>query len=157
MPDHYPAWPSGEQVQAYLQSFCEKFNLVDRVHLCEEVIEATQSGALSGDTWTIRTRQSDAQGRSIPEGKQNEYTFDVLLVCNGTFSDCFVPNYTGIEEFRAAGGTVCHTSEFLDIEDARGKDIIVVGYGKSACDSAVALSRVANTTVSGRTRVFQWT
>ncbi|KAK9898501.1 fad-dependent oxidoreductase [Cystobasidium minutum MCA 4210] len=145
MPDDYPAWPSGQQVQAYLQSFCEKFNLLHRVRLCEEVIEATQD-ASRDNSWTIRTRQTNAQGKSLPDGKQNTYTFDVLLVCNGTFSDCFVPNYKGIDEFRAAGGTVCHTSEFLDIEEARGKDIIIVGYGKSACDCAVALSKVANTT-----------
>jgi len=36
--------------------------------------------------------------------------------------------------------------EFLDAEEARGKDVVVVGYGKSACDCAVALSKVAGST-----------
>lgn len=150
MPDEYPAWPTGQQVQAYLQSFCGKFNILPRVHLSEEVIDATQNPE-TDNNWTITTRQTSKEGQSLPDAQQNTYTFDVLLVCNGTFSDCFVPNYKGIDEFRAAGGKVCHTSEFLNLEEARGKDVIIVGYGKSACDCAVALSRVANTTVSRST------
>lgn len=148
MPDEYPAWPSGPQVQAYLETFCTKFNLMDRIHLSEAVTSAVQDPS-NDNSWTVTTCESSTKdGTILPNGKERTYTFDVLLVCNGTFSDCFVPNYKGIEEFRKAGGTVCHTSEFLDLEEARGKDIIVVGYGKSACDSAVALSKVANTTVS---------
>jgi len=148
MPDHYPAWPSGQQVQAYLESFVKKFNLMDRIHLCEAVVSADQDPS-NDNSWTITTREtSPNDGTILQDGKENTYNFDVLLVCNGTFSDCFVPNYKGIDEFRNAGGIVCHTSEFLDIEKAKGKDIIIVGYGKSACDCAVALSKVANTTVS---------
>lgn len=145
MPDSYPAWPTGQQVQAYLESFCVKFNLLSRVHLSEEVIQAVQD---ESNTWTVTTRQTSSTGASLSNGKESTYHFDVLLVCNGTFSDCFIPPYKGIEEFRKAGGKVCHTSEFLDLEEANGKDIIIVGYGKSACDCAVALSRVARTTVS---------
>lgn len=148
MPDEYPAWPSGQQVQAYAESFVTKFNLKDRIHLSEAVVSAIQDPA-NDNSWTVTTCETSPEdGTVLPNGKERTYTFDVLLVCNGTFSDCFIPNYKGIDEFRKAGGTVCHTSEFLNLEDARGKDIIVVGYGKSACDSAVALSRVANTTVS---------
>lgn len=146
MPEDYPAWPSGQQVQAYLESFVTKFDLKHRIHLCEAVAKATQDPS-NDNSWTITTRESsEKDGTILPNGKENTYQFDVLLVCNGTFSDCFVPNYKGIEEFRKAGGIVCHTSEFLNVEDARDKDVIIVGYGKSACDCAVALSRVARTT-----------
>lgn len=44
-----------------------------------------------------------------------------------------------------------HTSELLDLETARAKDVVVVGYGKSACDSAGAISTVSKqTTVVAR-------
>jgi dimethylaniline monooxygenase (N-oxide forming) len=150
MPAHYPAWPSGAQVQAYLESFVTKFNLKSRIHLNEEVTQAVQDLTSPEKGWTVTTHHTHTDGKALEtegEGTSKTYAFDVLLVCNGTFSDCFVPHYKGIEEFKAAGGTVCHTSEFLNLEDARGKDVIVVGYGKSACDCAVALSRVAKSTV----------
>ena len=49
-----------------------------------------------------------------------------------------MPDFAGAEEFRAGGGRICHTSEFTEVEDARGKDVLVVGYGKSSCDVANA-------------------
>lgn len=146
MPASYPQWPGAAQVQAYLESFVEKFGLRKYIHLSTEVVEARQDP--TSLKWTVKTRPSKADGTSDTTASTSTSTFDVLYVCNGTFSETFVPKYPGEEAFRNAGGRVCHTSEFLVEEEAKGKDVIVVGYGKSACDSAVALSRVAKSTVS---------
>jgi cation diffusion facilitator CzcD-associated flavoprotein CzcO len=59
------------------------------------------------------------------------------------FCEPSVPAYPGVEEFAAAGGRLCAGTEFNDAEEARGKHVLVVGYGKSACDVAVAISGVA--------------
>ena len=67
-----------------------------------------------------------------------EHQFDYLIVCNGIFSIPFIPEYDGAEEFTAAGGQICHTSEFVDAEEVRNKNVLVVGYGKSSCDVAMA-------------------
>ena len=49
-----------------------------------------------------------------------------------------------------------HTSEFHDLEDARGKHIVVAGYGKSACDLAAAIADVsASTTVVARQLIWK--
>lgn len=170
MPDSYPAWPTGAQVQAYLEDFVDKFDLAKNIQLNTEVVSAEQDEQTH--RWTVKTR-STAQGiKSKPSAPiagsghtngqgtmtngpgEETWTFDVFIVANGTFSDCLVPTYPGHEAFVAAGGKVCHTSEFLELEDARGRDVIIVGYGKSACDVAVALSRVANSTVGVRTRTY---
>ena len=131
MPDDYPEWPSGEQVQEYLHSYAETFGILPLIRLETEVTAARQDAA---DQWTVT-----AKG---PAGETTE-TYDFLVVCNGIFSTPAVPDFEGAEAFRAAGGTLCHSSEFLDLDAARGKHILVVGYGKSSCDVAAALAPVA--------------
>jgi len=72
--------------------------------------------------------------------------FEYLVVANGIFCEPFVPPYDGVADHERAGGRLCATSEFSGLEDARGKDVVVVGYGKSACDVAFEISKVAATT-----------
>lgn len=125
MPRHYPEWPSGEQVQQYLQAYAEHFGLLERIRLDTEV----RSAVARGDGW-------DVDGEA----------FDHLVVANGIFSEPSLPDYPGVPEFTAAGGRLCHASEFTELDDARGRDVVVVGYGKSSCDVAVALSEVSSST-----------
>merc|ERR1711939_433117 len=173
MPDHYPAWPSGAQVQAYMEVFVKEFDLEKNIRLNTEVISAEQDPQTL--RWTVRTRRTEeseaetnpaaVKSNGYPNDESHAYpqdrpeqthTFDILLVANGTFSDTFIPNYPGMEAFTAAGGKVCHTSHFTNVEEARGKDVIIVGYGKSACDCAVALSKVAgSTTVVARKLIWK--
>ena len=146
MPKDYPSWPRGEQVQAYLQSYVEKFDLLRRINLSTEVISAVQDP--SSKRWTVTIRPCNSDRSPIADAPTKKAEFDILMVCNGTFSEGSIPVYKGREDFTKAGGRLCHTSDFLELEEARGKHVVVVGYGKSSCDSAVALSRVAASTVS---------
>lgn len=145
MPASYPDWPSGPQVQAYLDSYVDRFDLRRHINVNAEVIEAVQDD--KSKRWTVTTRPCDGNRRPLLDADTSSKEFDILLVCNGTFSDGMVPDYKGLAEFTEAGGKLVHTSDFLDAEEARGKNVIIVGYGKSACDSAVALSEIAASTV----------
>jgi cation diffusion facilitator CzcD-associated flavoprotein CzcO len=127
MPREYPEWPSGPQVQAYLEAYARKFALMPHIRLNTEVVSATQE---PDKRWRVATR----------DGSE---VYDRLIVCNGIFSRPSLPGYAGAEDFRAAGGVFQHTSEFTDAEKARGKHVIVVGYGKSSCDVAAALADIA--------------
>ncbi|WP_285626849.1 NAD(P)/FAD-dependent oxidoreductase [Kineosporia sp. NBRC 101677] len=131
MPPHYPEWPSGEQVQRYLDSYVAVFGLGPVLRLDTEVVSAE----LGEHGWTLVTGPT-----------RETHTFDHLVVANGIFSRPAVPVYPGRTEFEAAGGRVCATSEFVELEQARDRDVVVVGYGKSACDVAVAVSGVARST-----------
>jgi cation diffusion facilitator CzcD-associated flavoprotein CzcO len=57
-----------------------------------------------------------------------------------------VPTYPGLPEFTAAGGRLCSGCDVHDPEEARGKHVLVVGYGKSACDVTVPVSETAAST-----------
>jgi len=139
MPREYPEWPSGEQVQAYLAAYAAAFGLDRTLRLSTEVTAARPrvgTGADSG--WTIEA--TDSAGRHSTED------FDRLVVANGVFCEPAVPSYPGSAEFTAAGGRLCAATEFHDAQEARGRHVLVVGYGKSACDVAVAISPVSDTT-----------
>jgi dimethylaniline monooxygenase (N-oxide forming) len=147
-PADYPEWPSGEQVQRYLAAYAGTFDLIPHLRLDSEVV-AAQRGATGG--WrvdVVHTWDSD-RDREI-------HDFDYLIVCNGIFSQPFVPDYAGAADFTSDGGRVCHTSEFQNLADARNKHVLVVGYGKSACDLAQAIAgSAASTTVVARNLIWK--
>jgi len=136
MPAHYPEWPSGEQVQAYLEGYVAHFDLQQHLHLNTEVVAAEPKEDVG---WILRVQDGH-------KGSVRENHADVLLVANGIFSEPFIPPYEGAEAFRAAGGILCATSEFHNLDDARDKHVLVVGYGKSSCDVAAAVGAVAAST-----------
>lgn len=145
MPSDYPEWPSGHQVQRYLQSYAEAFELLPLIRFSTPVTHAIQD---ADGLWQVTYRPQN--------GPQESDFFDFLTVCNGIFSIPSVPDFTGQDEFRAAGGSICHSSEFLKLEDAKGKHVVVIGYGKSSCDVAVGLADVsASMTVVARELIWK--
>jgi cation diffusion facilitator CzcD-associated flavoprotein CzcO len=140
MPADYPEWPTGAQVQAYLAAYATHFDLDPVLRLSTEVTAAVP---VPDGGWAVTA--VPAGGESV-----NEH-FDRLVVANGIFCDPAVPRYPGEAEFTAAGGRVMAGTELHSVELARGKHVLVVGYGKSACDVTVPLSQVAaDTTVIAR-------
>jgi cation diffusion facilitator CzcD-associated flavoprotein CzcO len=142
MPRHYPEWPSGAQIQEYLAAYATNFGLDPFLRLNTEVTSARASDDGSGWRLDVRTVGDDS---TVP------VAVDRLVIANGVFCEPERPVYEGVEEFTAAGGRLYPATEFHDAEEARGKDVLVVGYGKSACDVAVPISDVAaSTTVVAR-------
>jgi cation diffusion facilitator CzcD-associated flavoprotein CzcO len=138
MPKSYPEWPSGEQVQAYLARYAAHFGLDDALRLNTEVVAARPSGV----GWILDTRDVGAAAG----GATTTAAFDRLVVANGVFCEPAMPAFPGRDEFAAAGGALLAGTEFHDAERARGKHVLVVGYGKSACDVTVPISAVAAST-----------
>jgi len=147
MPREYPQWPTGGQVQAYLDGYVRRFGLGPLLRLNTEVTRAVQDPA--DDSWTVETTSGE-------DDNTETHHFDFLVVANGNCCDPLIPDYAGAEEYRAAGGRLCHTSEFTQLTDATSRDVVVIGYGKSSCDLAVAVSGVASsTTVVARNLIWK--
>ena len=130
MPGEYPEWPTGDQVQAYLAAYASHFGLDPALRLSAEVTSATPA---PNGGWAI-----SATGTTDH--------VDKLVVANGVFCEPAVPRYPGESEFTAAGGQVLAGTGLHDEEQARGKRVLIVGYGKSACDITVPVSQVAAST-----------
>ncbi len=132
-------------MQAYLAAYADRFGLRPLIRLSTPVTRADQG---ADGRWTVTFRPDG--------GPEQSATFDFLTICNGIFSAPAVPDFPGAEAFRAAGGTICHSSEFLNLDDARGKHVVVIGYGKSSCDVAVGLADVtASLTVVARELIWK--
>ena len=145
MPKDYPEWPSGQQVQAYLNAYADQFGLKPLIRLSTPVTAAVQG---ADGRWTVTFQPEGGEAQSE--------AFDFLTVCNGIFSSPAVPDFAGAEEFRAAGGRICHSSEFVNLDEARGKHVVVIGYGKSSCDVAVGLEgAAASVTVVARELIWK--
>ncbi|MEU2202246.1 NAD(P)/FAD-dependent oxidoreductase [Isoptericola sp. NPDC019482] len=137
MPKDYPEWPSGQQVQAYLEQYVDLHDLRGTLRLSTEVVRAELTPAEDG--WSVTARRA---GEPVAEPER----FDHLVVANGIFSDPVIPRFEGLAELLRAGGKVVASSQLTSLEDARGKHVVVVGYGKSACDVAAEVAPVAAST-----------
>jgi cation diffusion facilitator CzcD-associated flavoprotein CzcO len=127
MPRDYPEWPDGAQVQAWLAAYAKQFGVDRLLRLNTEVVRASRTAG----GWTLRLRDGTSEA------------FDRLVVANGVFCEPNVPQYPGAEEFTAAGGRLISGTDLHDAEEARGKHVVLIGYGKSACDVTVEVSQVA--------------
>src|SRR5580693_7101097 len=127
MPRDYPEWPAGAQVQQYLASYASHFGLDQDLRLSTEV---TAAEPVPGGGWMVTAAGATDQ-------------FARLVVANGVFCEPAVPRYPGEDEFTAADGQILAGTDLHDAEQARGKHVLVVGYGKSACDVTVPVSEVA--------------
>lgn len=149
MPADYPEWPSGKQVQAYLEAYADHFQLKGSLSLNTLVVDAKPTP--QSDGWQVTTCPVGA-----PSDQTSSRTFDWLIICNGIFSIPSVPNYPGSDAFKDAGGSILHTSQFTRLDDVAGKNVIVVGYGKSSCDVANATVGVsAQTTLLARQLIWK--
>jgi cation diffusion facilitator CzcD-associated flavoprotein CzcO len=141
MPDDFPDHPSGAQVRGYLEQYARVKGLEDRIHLGTRVESAEPDAA--GDGWVVGV---------VGERGPVTHHVDWLVVANGVFSTPHVPEWPGREEFEALGGRVIVPTELGSGADLDGRRVVVVGWGKTACDVAEASSRTArSTTVVART------
>ena len=151
MPSHYPTWPSGPQVQSYLEAYVAKHNLAPLIQLNTTVVHAEPMPNDEGWTLTIRPSndESDIASKTL--------SFDHLVVCNGTFNEPNVLTFPGQTEFEKAGGSILHSSHMSDGHNTvRDKHTVVIGYGKSSCDVANALEETsASTTLVARRLIWK--
>ncbi|KAM7507831.1 hypothetical protein LguiA_018284 [Lonicera macranthoides] len=84
-----------------------------------------------------------------------EYVGEYLVVATGEKSQGFIPNFTGLEEFKGEG---IHSSEYESGKCFTDKDVLVVGCGNSGMEIAYDLSNWdAHTSIVVRSPVHMFT
>lgn len=127
MPDDWPAYPSHEQMRAWLESYVDAFGFRDAIHTQASV---TRAAPRDGGGWEVSV--ADADGAARVE------IFDALVAASGSYWDARLPKWPG--EF---DGAVLHAQDYRDPItpfDARGKHVIVVGIGNTGCELACELA-----------------
>jgi Flavin-binding monooxygenase-like len=123
-------FPTAAQVRDYLQAYVEHFALAPLLRLSTEVCRVSRvpwQGDRDSSPFELRLRRRDGPVRDA------RTCCDFVVVCNGVFSQPYVPAIEGRERF---AGPVLHSSEMTDSCSLAGQRVVVVGAGKSALDCA---------------------
>jgi hypothetical protein len=122
MPADYPHFPSAAQMLRYLQNYARTFGLEACVETGRSV---TALKPLPDDRWLVVL---DGGERRVYKG---------VVVCNGHHRDPRMPDYPG-----TFTGEMIHANTYREPEQLRGKRVLVIGGGNSACDIASEAARV---------------
>ncbi len=120
-------YPSHQELKDYFQAYAAHFGLLPQIQFKAKVL----SCELVNENWKVEIEQSGVFQTEI---------FTHLVVCNGHHWNPRYPSYSGMEEY---SGKLIHSHDYKNAAPFKGKSILVIGGGNSACDVAVETSRVA--------------
>jgi cation diffusion facilitator CzcD-associated flavoprotein CzcO len=123
MNDGFPDYPSHRQVLGYLRGFAKHYGLRDRIEFGVSVSAVTKD---DDGTWVVHR----ADGRAA--------RYRGVICCSGAQWTPVMPSVPG-----SFAGEVMHSSGYRDLDQVRGKRVLVVGGGNSGCDIVVDAGRVA--------------
>ena len=112
-----PTYPSREEVVAYLDNYKNDFDIKPIFNT-----EAT-SVSKEGDLWKVETSSGVFKSKNV-------------IVATGPFGKPKEINFKGMESF---SGDVTHSFGYKTGKDYKGKKVLVVGFGNSACEIAIDL------------------
>ncbi len=127
MPEDYPDFPSAQQMWEYLKAFAYHFDLHKHIELNRHV---TSVKPVENSLWQVTF------------ANQEQRLYKGVVLCNGHHWCKRFPEFTG--EFK---GEIIHSKDYKRPEQLRGKRVLVIGGGNSACDIAAEAARVGKTSV----------
>jgi indole-3-pyruvate monooxygenase len=117
MPKSWPRYPSRDQVVEYLERYQQRFSL--EPHFDERVQRVEQVDG----SWETTTDKGVWHSESV-------------VIATGRARIPVRPTWPGMDQFR---GDVLHSSEFRNGDPWKGRPVLVVGFGNSACEQALDL------------------
>ncbi|MDB9304249.1 NAD(P)-binding domain-containing protein [Nodularia spumigena CS-591/12] len=123
MPDDYPDFPSAQNMLDYLNSFADHFDLRGQIQLNRTI---SYVRPVENNLWEV----------TFADGEQRIYKG--VVMCNGHHWRKRFPEFQG--EFN---GEIIHSKDYKHPDQLRGKRVLVIGGGNSACDLAAEAARVS--------------
>jgi indole-3-pyruvate monooxygenase len=117
MRSSWPRYPERDQVVTYLEKYVAVHGLAPHFNEPVSRIEYDE------DAWVASTPDRQWRARNV-------------VIATGLTRVPVRPEWPGQDEF---GGTVLHSSEYVNGEPWRGRNVLVVGFGNSACEQAIDL------------------
>ncbi|PRC46835.1 4-hydroxyacetophenone monooxygenase, partial [Mycobacterium sp. ITM-2017-0098] len=135
---HYATQP---EILSYLRDVTDRYDVGGHVRYDTEVTSATWDESTS--TWRVRIRACD--------GTVDTLAARALICAVGQFSTAVIPDIKGANDF---SGSSCHTADWDESIDLRGKRVAVIGAGASGFQLVPAIAGTAHVDVYQRTP--QW-
>ena len=122
MPADYPDFPSAQNMWDYLNAFANHFELRKHIELNQPV---QQVRPVADNKWEVTF------------ANHQQRIYKGILLCNGHHWSERFPQFKG--QFN---GEIIHSKAYKCPEQLRGKRVLVIGGGNSACDVAAEAARV---------------
>lgn len=129
MPQDFPDYPSHRQVLEFHRGYAAKFNLRDKIEFRTRVNRIMPDGK---GNWKVSTSTTN---------ERRTWQFEHIIVCSGHHWAPYIPDCAG-----NFSGTQIHSCSYRRSDPYRGRKVLVVGAGNSACDIACAISQRARYT-----------
>lgn len=123
MPLDFPIHPPAKDVQKYLESYAEHFNVLPHIQFSTTVDHVERDEV--NKKWLVYVRDEKT-------GTLTPHEFDRVAIATGLLNAKRTPTVKGIERF---AGEVVHSREFKVPAKYEGKNVVVVGIGASGADS----------------------
>jgi cation diffusion facilitator CzcD-associated flavoprotein CzcO len=136
VPEHYPEFPHHSQIASYFESYAEHFGIKRHIRFRTRVLSCEP---VSGGGWEVTS----------DDGQKALYR--AVLVANGHH---WSPHWPQPPFSGTFSGKVMHSHDYRTPEDLEDKRVLIVGFGNSAMDIAVELSRIAPRTILSVRRGF---
>ncbi len=114
----WPRYASREQVVEYLEKYAEVNQIEPHFGQTVSRIERAAEGG-----WDVTTQDTTWHAEHV-------------VVATGATRVPVRPSWPGLESYH---GAVLHSSEYRNGEQWRGRSVLVVGFGNSACEQAIDL------------------
>ena len=124
MPEDYPDFPSQKQMGDYYKLYADTFGLRDVIQF---------------DTKVLRCLPQDKDKWLVEFADRTKRIYKGVVVCNGHHWDKRLPSYKGKFE-----GEMIHSKDYKKPEELKGKRVLVIGGGNSACDLVSEAARVSS-------------
>lgn len=122
LPESYPEFPSGQLMLAYYQEYAQHFGLREHIEFNRKVVFVRP---VENSLWEVTFDNDEVR---IYKG---------VLVCNGHHWHRRLPEFEGHFD-----GEIMHSKDYKCPDQFKGKKIVVIGAGNSACDLASEAARV---------------
>ncbi len=124
MPDTYPDFPSQKQMADYYKLYADTFGLRENIQFNTKVSMCLPN---EDGSWEV----------DLASGEKRSYKG--VIVCNGHHWDKRFPELQG--EF---SGELIHSKDYKRPDELKGKRVLVIGGGNSACDVVSEAARVSD-------------
>ncbi|MFK8185988.1 MAG: flavin-containing monooxygenase [Phormidesmis sp.] len=147
MPESYPPFPSAQNIVDYLDHFADHFQLREHIQLRSKV---TLVRPIEQNQWEVtfeRMPEGDAEKSDRTISKTTSKStykaiYKGVVLCNGHHWCKRFPEFKG--DF---SGEIWHSKDYRHPDQIRGKRVLVIGGGNSACDIAAEAARVGEKSI----------
>ncbi|MCB9431912.1 MAG: NAD(P)-binding domain-containing protein [Ardenticatenaceae bacterium] len=128
LPEALPLFPHHSDILKYLHNYATHFHLWNHIYCQHNIINLKKSGKI----WFVSIEQNSVV---------TNYEFDAVVICTGQSRVPVVPSDHMFTHFC---GITMHSHEYkYPTEQMKGKSILIIGGGESACEIANEVSSTA--------------